>query len=1111
MARLSISLLGPFQVAVDGVPVTAFESDKGRALLAYLAVEGDHPHRRDTLAGLLWPQRPDRSARHSLRQALSDLRRAIGDRKAEEPFLTVTRQTVQCAAAGEHWLDVQAFAAQAVGCGEHYFGQHGPCDRCLDLFQRAAVLYRGPFLQGFSLPGCSAFEEWCVVHREQFHLQTLDVLHRLVGELERRGALEEALGYARRQLELDPWREEAHRTVMRLLAGMGQRGAALAQYEICRRTLEEELGVEPEAGTTALYNRIRAGDQAARRPTPPNNLPAPVTPFVGREAQLVELGEKLQDPTCRLLTLLGPGGIGKTRLAREVAAAHLEHFPDGVFAVDLAALESPESIVPTVAQALSFSFSEGEEPSKQLQAYLRSKRMLLILDSFEHVLRGAGWVTETLRAAPDLKALVTSRSRLNLKGEHLCPVEGLNYPEEDSIQDAADYDAVSLFLQAALRVRSGWKPSQSELSGVARVCRMVEGMPLGILLAATWVEMLPPGEIADELGRGIDFLASDWQDVPSRHRSIRAVFDRSWDLLTEREQEVFQALSIFRGGFTQGAAEQVADASLREIQSLSDRSLINRVPGGRYYLHDLVRQYAAWRLEQLPEKRAALLDRHSAHYLQNLHRWGLQLKGTRQQSALTELDLEIENGRAAWDWAVESRAVTHLHQAMEGLCLYYDMRVRLQEGESASVLAVERFATTTSAESLQLRARAVAWAARFCRLQGDMERADELLQQGLGLLERREVEDWDTSGEGAFILYERGQRAAAVDRDEAKGLYERSLSQFKAVGDRWWTAKVQFALGALAHLVSAYEEAERWYGESLTAFRTLGDPSGTASALTWLGMNAFRRGRIDDGERLIREGVEIRQTIGDKAAGAFGLFRLGVALIWSGKPAESCDLLEECVPIFQELGLGYELAYSSMFVGLSAGNSGQYERARAASQYALVLCRQMGFRREAAIALWNLSGVSLQEKDYIEAEQLAQESVLLLRELGQTDELGMALTFLGCALRGLGQLAQARQVVAESLQIGAERLGHVVLSFALPAAVLLLADQGQVELAIETYSLASQFPIVWSSQWFEKVFERELEVAANTLSLDVVEAARQRGRERDLQATVAELLAELSE
>jgi hypothetical protein len=171
----------------------------------------------------------------------------------------------------------------------------------------------------------------------------------------------------------------------------------------------------------------------------------------------------------------------------------------------------------------------------------------------------------------------------------------------------------------------------------------------------------------------------------------------------------------------------------------------------------------------------------------------------------------------------------------------------------------------------------------------------------------------------------------------------------------------------------------------------------------------------------------------------------------------------------------------------------------------------MGFRREAAIALWNLSGVSLQEKDYIEAEQLAQESVLLLRELGQTDELGMALTFLGCALRGLGQLAQARQVVAESLQIGAERLGHVVLSFALPAAVLLLADQGQVELAIETYSLASQFPIVWSSQWFEKVFERELEVAANTLSLDVVEAARQRGRERDLQATVAELLAELSE
>jgi predicted ATPase/DNA-binding SARP family transcriptional activator len=1059
----------------------------------------------------LWPERPDRIARHNLRQALSNLRQAVGDRDATQSFLEVTRQTVKLDSASERWLDVQAFSAQAAGCGEHSHTAHRTCDRCLDLLQDAATLYRGPFLQGFSLPDCSAFEEWCVVHRERFHLQALDVLHRLVGELERRGALAEALGYARRQLELDPWREEAHRTVMRLLAQMGQRGAALAQYEICCRTLEEELGVRPEPGTTALYNRIRAGDLAARRPTPPHNLPAPVTPFVGREAELADLGERLQDPACRLLTLVGPGGIGKTRLAREAAAAQMDGFPDGVFAVDLATPDSPESIVPTVAQVLGFSFREGEEPSQRLLAYLRGKRMLLILDSFEHVLAGAGWVTETLRAAPDLKVMVTSRAKLNLKAENLLPVGGLSYPEEESVPDEAEHDAVRLFLQAARRVRPEWKPSASEMVEVARISRMVEGLPLAILLAATWVEILPPEEIADELGRGLDLLAADWQDVPPRHRSIRAVFDRSWDLLTEREQEVFQAISVFRGGFTRGVAEQIAGASLHELQSLSDRSLVNRTPGGRYHMHDLVRQYAADQLDQLPEVKQSLLDVHSAHYLQALHRWGLELKGARQQSTLAELDGEIDNGRAAWDWAVEQRSVVHLNQAVEGLCLFYDMRVRLQEGDSACHLATDLFESTKSGESLQLLARTAAWAARFCRLQGDSASADQWLERGFSMLESPDLEDWDTCGEEALLLLEQGQRTASVDHNEAKKLYKRSLSLYEKAGDQWWAANALFALGELAYLYSSYEEADEWYSESLTSFQTLGDPSGIASSLTWLGNSAIRRGKIDDGERLIRQGIEIRRTVGDTAASAFGLLRLATALMWSGKPLESCNILEECVPTFRELGLGYELAYSWMFLGMSAGNVGQYERSRTASRAALDLCRQMGFRRNAGVSLLTLAGMSLQEEDYEETEHLARESVSILRELGETDELGMALPFLGCALRGLGHHSRARETVAESLQIGAERLGHHVLAFALPAAALILADRGEVERAVETYSLASEYPVVRGSQWFKDVFEGRIHTAASTLPPRAFETAQERGRERDLQATVAELLEELSE
>jgi predicted ATPase/DNA-binding SARP family transcriptional activator len=583
MARFSLTLLGSYEVRLDGEPVTSFVSNKVRALLAYLAVEAERPHRREVLAGLLWPDCLEQAARASLRNALSNLRQAIGDRDAELPFLDITRETIQFNSASDCWLDVAAFTA-LVEAG----GQGEPVRQRLE---KAVTLYRGSFLEGFYLKDSPAFDDWCLLTREQLQRLALTALHRLAEEYEWHGELERACNYAWRQVELEPWQEEAHQQLMRLLALSGQRSAALAQYEICRRALMEDLGVEPVEETTALYEHIRDGAKLRPRTRiPPHNLPAPPTPLIGRKAELAEIEDRLQDPACRLLTLVGPGGSGKTRLALEAAAKQMDNFFHGIFFVPLASLQSADAIVPAIAQALGFSFYREGTPQQQLLDYLRQKNMLLVLDNFEHLLDGVGLVGEILEAAPGIEIVITSRARLKMQGEHLFSVAGMDFPprtpdsfSEDGkgeFDDVAQYDAVKLFLTSARRLRPNFDLREDNMADVVRICRLVQGMPLGILLATAWVEILTPAEVAAQIEQSFDFLRRDWRDVPQRQRSMRAVFDHSWNLLTVRQRTVFQALSVFRGGFTHEAAQQVVGASLRELMALVSRCFLHRTPDG---------------------------------------------------------------------------------------------------------------------------------------------------------------------------------------------------------------------------------------------------------------------------------------------------------------------------------------------------------------------------------------------------------------------------------------------------------------------------------------------------------------------------------------------------
>jgi tetratricopeptide (TPR) repeat protein len=456
---------------------------------------------------------------------------------------------------------------------------------------------------------------------------------------------------------------------------------------------------------------------------------------------------------------------------------------------------------------------------------------------------------------------------------------------------ASQYDAVKLFLQGARRAQPGFALTADNLSSVVDVCNLVEGMPLGIRLAAASVDVLTPAEIAAEIGRNLDFLQTDRSDVPERQRSMRATLDYSWNLLTGRQREVLQALSVFRGGFTREAAQQVAGASVRELMSLFHRSLLHRTSTGRYGLHELLRQFAARELDESPGASRLARDRHSAYFVAALQQWGADLKGPRQQDTLAEMDVEFENARAALDWAAEQVQVERIGQAIEGLCLFCVRRGRYQDGVAICRLATERLSATASdsgldlsaVEALRVGAKVLAWQGAFCRLTGRIKVATQLLERGLLQLARPELAACDTRADKAFILLERGRVASDSERAHARQRYEHSLALYQDLGDRWGMANALDRLGWFALLQCRYGEAQRLQEKSLAIRRLLGDRAGIAHSLSWQAGIAERQGRFEEAEGWLRTAISFFREMGNQVDAARGLPELGIILQGLGK------------------------------------------------------------------------------------------------------------------------------------------------------------------------------------------------------------------------------------
>ncbi|RIK44298.1 MAG: hypothetical protein DCC55_03015 [Chloroflexi bacterium] len=1095
--KLELMLLGSPAVYLDGNPVTGFRSSKALALLCYLAVT-QRAHTRTALTGLLWGDLPDSQARRSLTTTLSNLRHLVGN------HLIIGRHEIALDPHTSCWLDVAVLEAAV----ERF--QAGPD---IQQLEAAIELYRGDFLEEFYVRMAPEFEQWVSAERERLRALVTQALHELGIAYERETKWTHAIDCIRRLLALEPWREEAHRHLMRLLAQSGQRGAALTHYRICCQCLADELDVEPDAETMRLYEQIRdgeapfrPGEQRQEQPfiinLPRHNLPAQTAPLVGRKGELAELARLLADPAVRLVTILAPGGMGKTRLALEAAATQIDCYRQGVYFVALAPLTTVDSVIPAIANAVHLTFQADPRPPKQqLFDYLREKQLLLLLDNSEHLPEAAGLADEILQAAPFVRILVTARERLKLSAETIFRLHGLDVPGQDT-HNPADFSAVQLFLQQARRLRPQFTPAATDWPALAQTCRLVQGLPLGILLAAAWIETLTPQEIAAELSRGIEFLETDLRDLPVRQRSMAAVLTQTWERLNKAERLVFMQLSVFRGGFTRQAVQAVSGATLGTLAGLVDKALLWRSATGRCEVHELLRQYAE---EQLMAAGLvdATRDAHCAYFVDFLSEREADLKGGRQVAALNELESDKENLLVAWRWSVQQGQVQRLARAMESLCLFHEMRGYFYEGEAACQQAVQRL--TDANDNLRTLARALSWQGSFGKKLGHARLAEQQYRQSLALLDKLATAGQDIRAERAFALSKLGGLLWYADVEAARQVLEESLTLCQAIGDQWRTAQVQRELARVAWAAGAPLEMKQRAQESRTIRRTLNDLKGLSATLSVLCWAAQLLGQYEQAHEHAQEQYAIGQALDDQLVISQSFFNLGIVALYQGQFAEAQATFEQGQAIAKELGDRHHLNTLRIWLARTKLHLGEYQEAHLLAQESLAMADEIGLRSHRGDATALLGQAAIVESTYALAEQWLEESKGIFQAIRQPVKLTRVLASLGCAACATSQHSRARRYLSELLRVVAEREDFDALLEALPLAALLLANQGQHEWAVEVYTAALRYPFIANSCWFADVAGRVIQAAQSHLPPAVAHKAREKGQAWEIRELVVEL------
>lgn len=657
------------------------------------------------------------------------------------------------------------------------------------------------------------------------------------------------------------------------------------------------------------------------------NLPILPTPLIGRQHEVDELCKLLNTPHCRMLTVVGPGGMGKTRLALETASRTQSDFVDGTYFVSLAPIQSSRFLIPVIADSMGFTLQGEHEPKEQLLNYLKDKHILLLIDNLEHLLRDASvseFLAEFLERTSKLKLLVTSRESVGLQGEWIFETHGLPIPEGTDIEGTS----VELFLQRARRAHVSFDATIEDYPAIVRICNLVNGMPLGIELAAAWVRTLSCREIASEIERGLDFLSISAKDVPTRHRSIRAVFDHSWKLLAEEEQNVLLRLAIFQGGFSREAAGEIAGATLPILSALVAKSLIHRSGTERYDLHEIVRQYAAERLADQSKVKEEAQALHGRHFINFLGQEDLPLRSSTQRESLAKLVADIDNIRSALEWALAHQEFVFIETGLRAYSTLYDTLGWSQEalnylGRARDVL--EAKLSLTNREEMVALAHVLTSRSLFALRVGRQAEATIMLNRSLDILH---------SIHAPHVLVEALTFLGIVtiitgDLASALVLFKDGLQTARDSGDQWYEALCLTEMVGVNLLTGKTGDIHAQFQSAVEAWRKTGDLRFTAFGLTSLSLGAMVAHKYDEARAALEESIRINISLGDRTGLGNAYRGLGLVEQMQGRHTQALDAFEKSHQFLTELGARWDTARLLSEMGRSEfalGNDMEAER-----------------------------------------------------------------------------------------------------------------------------------------------------------------------------------------
>ncbi len=907
---LEISTFGGLELRKDGKPVTSLVSRKAEALLVYLA-SNKQTFSREVLANLLWGDKNQKRSMGNLRVILHSLRKELGD------FVEITNETVAINFCADVLMDVAEIDGKLTA---HLPNGEIASIQAAEELKETLSLYRGDFLEGFYVRGASDYEEWLLIERERIRQLVQEALLALVLYHQDQGDYKAGIAHARQLLQIDPLSEQANQYLMRLLAYSGQRNAALTQYEIYSETLMTELGVDPTEETTNLYQQIKHSDLEIPSPageiTIPtaikHNLPEQPTTFVGREQELADIVQLLVDPEYHLVTLTGPGGVGKTRLALQAARNLLNRDLDGIFFVDLAPILEPELVPSRIAQVFKIKETPGRALLEDIKEHLRTKRLLLVLDNFEQLIAAAPIVNEMLSSTPHMNILTTSREALRVYGEQEYPVPPLALPEPKSDKSSeylARYESVALFVQRARATSPNFQLSEENARVIAEICIRLDGLPLAIELAAARIKLFKPSYLLHLLNDSLGTLTGGPRDLAYRHQTLRAAIEWSYNMLSEPEKKLFARMAIFQGGRTLEAIEAVCNHDLNldvltGIESLYNKSLLKQMEGiesaPRFIYLETIHQYARESLEKLGETET-LHRRHALYFLELAERAEPELRGPKQEYWSNYLRLEYDNLWAALGWSLKDGDSLIGIRLVAALSEFWYYEGPISDGE----MWVEQAISLVDDVPPATRAKMLNGAGMLAFASGDHEQGKIWNRQALATA--REIQDKYDWAWALFWL----SAHATVNSDEYQqgiALCEQALSLFREIDDKHGLAWGYNQLGELSRLVEDYAQAREAYEQSIIICRLAGNRRREAIALINLSYVAQHQQDYEQAERYALDGLALLQELKLKYHSAISLAMLAGPVAMQGKARRAATLLGASEAIFENMSVSLQPA-----------------------------------------------------------------------------------------------------------------------------------------------------------------------------------------------------------